>query len=259
MNSLSFVVLALVAMTVFAQDEPYQCTQNISYPSKRKTFYYDFSPLFHDSTTGVDTIMKRFDSNYMYFNPCGVSVSSCWSDGTTVCLRTADWDYLSAGLLHTQKITASDWKKAQAGKSAMITYTGGDPTDCEGGLKRATTLHVICEPTATTPYFMDEYSANKCRYTFYLYSSTGCGTEISYKGGASGGEAFATAVLIIFFVGLFLYFVIGFCLNKFVWHKDGSFFELLPNYIFWSSLPGLIADGFKFIIHGFKKGDYVTV
>jgi len=258
MNSLSFVVLALMAMTVFAQDDPYKCNPNISYPSKKKTFYYDFTSLYHD-ISGVDTLMKRFDSNVMYINPCGVCSSSCITPDTSACLRTADWDYLSAGILKTQKITASNWKQAEMGKSAMITYSDGDSQKCAGNKKRSTTIHIICEPTASAAYFMDDYIAKDCKYTFYLYSATGCGTQVPYRGGASGGEAFATAVLIIFFVGLFLYFVIGFCLNKFVWHKEGSFVELLPNYIFWSSLPSLIADGCKFIAHGFKKGDYVTV
>ena len=258
MKALTFVVLAAVAMTALSQDDPYQCQKNISYTKQKKTFFYDFTPLYHDAS-GLDTIMKRFDSNVMYFNPCGICSSKCYTPDSAVCLRAASWVYYSSGDLKTQVISASNWKSAQVGKSAMISYTNGDSGECEKDRKRSTDLHVICDPTAVAAYFMEDYSVKDCKYTFYLYSAAGCGTEVPYQGSSNGGETFATVVLILFFVGFPLYFIIGFCLNKFLWKKEGSTLELLPNYIFWSSLPSLIVDGVKFIAHGFQKGDYVSI
>ena len=59
-------------------------------------------------------------------------------------------------------------------------------------------------------------------------------------------------------VGAALYVGIGMVLN---WKLRGAqnFQEMFPNYEFWKSLPGLVVDGCKFVMHGFKKGDYVTV
>jgi hypothetical protein len=70
-------------------------------------------------------------------------------------------------------------------------------------------------------------------------------------------------LLIIFFCGLFVYFAVGAGIQ----YKRGEhgariliihkfvvliFEELVPNYTFWVSLPGLIKDGFMFTLRKLK-------
>lgn len=58
-------------------------------------------------------------------------------------------------------------------------------------------------------------------------------------------------LIVVYFVGfgIFNYFVKG----------GRSIPEIIPNYEFWTSLPGLVVDGVKFIARGFKKDEYSTV
>jgi hypothetical protein len=48
-------------------------------------------------------------------------------------------------------------------------------------------------------------------------------------------------------VGFALYVIVGCIVNKFVRHQEGA--AIFPNSEFWGGLPGLVKDGFMFIIH----------
>ena len=63
-------------------------------------------------------------------------------------------------------------------------------------------------------------------------------------------------LLLSFFIGLTLYCAVGIFLN----HRKGdrSGIQLIPNYSFWSELPGLCKDGVKFLLNGCKSG-YSTI
>ncbi|RMX37275.1 hypothetical protein pdam_00023102 [Pocillopora damicornis] len=73
------------------------------------------------------------------------------------------------------------------------------------------------------------------------------------KGGGGGGKddepskplSVGSIMLILFFPGVFLYCVVGVLVNKGA-GKTGK--EMIPNSKFWSDLPGLIADGFSFVV-----------
>ncbi|KAM7450837.1 hypothetical protein ABFA07_001530 [Porites harrisoni] len=95
--------------------------------------------------------------------------------------------------------------------------------------------------------------------TTYLNSTKG---EIEYnfvfnysgacrRGGGGGDEgpkdvlSVGSILLIVFFPGIFLYCVVGALINKGS-GKTGK--DMIPNAEFWSNLPGLISDGFSFVI-----------
>ena len=59
-------------------------------------------------------------------------------------------------------------------------------------------------------------------------------------------------------VAVVLYFGIGTLVGWRVKHAE-KVSEMLPNHTFWTSLPGLVRDGVKFIGHGFRKHDYSAV
>ena len=53
-------------------------------------------------------------------------------------------------------------------------------------------------------------------------------------------------MLIIIAVLVVLYFAVGIPVMHFVFKKNGL--EMIPFVIFWTSLPGLVVDGCKFIL-----------
>ena len=59
-------------------------------------------------------------------------------------------------------------------------------------------------------------------------------------------------------MGVALYFAVGMVVN---WKVRGATTvqEMIPNRTFGISLPSMVVDGCKFIMHGCKKGDYVSV
>ncbi|KAF6030049.1 hypothetical protein EB796_011646 [Bugula neritina] len=86
-------------------------------------------------------------------------------------------------------------------------------------------------------------------YEFLYTGDAACVRDLTTKK-ISGGSV----LLIIFFVGLFLYLVIGILVNKCVRGAVGL--EVIPNYAFWQDLPSLTKEGFAFTIKcGCCKGD----
>eukprot|EP01092_Planopodium_desertum_P014843 TRINITY_DN760_c0_g2_i1.p1 TRINITY_DN760_c0_g2~~TRINITY_DN760_c0_g2_i1.p1 ORF type:complete len:267 (-),score=85.03 TRINITY_DN760_c0_g2_i1:60-860(-) len=73
------------------------------------------------------------------------------------------------------------------------------------------------------------------------------------KGKLTGGDIF----LIIFFVGFGVYFIVGIIVKKAVFKAEGK--DILPNSGFWTGLPGLIKDGFMFIVNKTCRRNYSAV
>ncbi|XP_052238476.1 uncharacterized protein LOC127849766 [Dreissena polymorpha] len=71
-------------------------------------------------------------------------------------------------------------------------------------------------------------------------------------GGGGGGRISGGVVFLIIFACLLLIYIIGdVSFMKFVRSAEGK--ELLPNYGFWSNLPGYIKSGTLFVISPFRK------
>jgi len=242
-------VVAAVVLAVVAQD----CKPVINWDNGNK-YSYDLSVLHHDPMNPHMAYDEDF--NYYFINFCGATDSGC-TDGSAVCQRANNYNYYSCGAASTASYSQPDDKTFSAGSALSVTYTGGDTYT--SGQPRQSTVTVICDPDETGPEG-DWISVTEDENAYFLFveHASGCGTLAGSSGGSSGDKA-ALAILLILIFGFILYFVIGWILNKFVFHKEGSFFELLPQYLFWVSLPGLLKDGCLFIGHGFKKGDYVSV
>lgn len=77
-------------------------------------------------------------------------------------------------------------------------------------------------------------------------------------GGSSGKLSAGSVLLIIFFVLLFVYFAAGMLFKKYKMQAEGA--EIVPNKDFWTSLPGLIKEGFLFSISKCKRdGSYSSL
>ncbi|XP_013409684.1 putative mannose 6-phosphate receptor-like protein C530.09c [Lingula anatina] len=69
-------------------------------------------------------------------------------------------------------------------------------------------------------------------------------------GGSAGGLSAGSILIIIVICAVVVYLIGGVLVMRFVKGARGT--EMIPNESFWKSLPGLIKDGGKFVIHGCK-------
>jgi hypothetical protein len=105
---------------------------------------------------------------------------------------------------------------------------------------RKTEIQITCTTKTDTSFVIQQTSP--CQFQIKL--NVNCQAP---GGGLSGGGIF----LIIFFSLFAAYFIIGFLVCKFVMKKQ-TFSESIPQYQFWSSLPGFFVAGIKVFI-GFVK------
>jgi len=89
-------------------------------------------------------------------------------------------------------------------------------------------------------YNINLYSCSMCLYPDICSNSNNPPPSGSSKQGLSGGSIF----LILFFVGLFVYFVAGALVLKYKFMKEGL--DIIPNRDLWASIPGLVKDGCLF-------------
>ncbi|KAJ5079279.1 hypothetical protein M0811_04300 [Anaeramoeba ignava] len=114
-----------------------------------------------------------------------------------------------------------------------------------GYYDRRMKIQFVCDENANG--YVKSVSESKDTSTIYtLQLATNIVCEESSKK-LSGGWVF----IIIITAGTVLYCGIGIPYKKFAKHETGK--NILPNSGFWSSLPGLISDGFKYVFSGCKK------
>ena len=177
------------------------------------------------------------------------------------------------------RATRTEKSGVSSDQGVTVHYTNG--AECENGKRASSIVHVVCgsDETITSVSGSDD----GCSVEVVISSSAGCGREVKYQGSAKGG-VFPLVLLILFvfspqsfgseremsrvsvcvahtnsiLVGVALYFAVGMVVN---WKVRGatSVVEMIPNRTFWMALPGMVVDGCKFIAHGCKKGDYVSV
>eukprot|EP00033_Pygsuia_biforma_P000299 GCRY01000366.1.p1 GENE.GCRY01000366.1~~GCRY01000366.1.p1 ORF type:complete len:290 (+),score=34.37 GCRY01000366.1:107-871(+) len=118
-------------------------------------------------------------------------------------------------------------------------------------------VEILCDEKADTAYVGDMDASIKCHPTFTVYTKFACAdsvkntTTTTDDGGLSGGSI----CLIFFFSGTFVYLVVGSVINLKVRGHSGA--EILPNWGFWSDLPALVKDGFKFLVNSTcRRGSY---
>ncbi|CAH3145207.1 unnamed protein product [Porites lobata] len=146
--------------------------------------------------------------------------------------------------------------------SEVFDSGGNDFTLTFSSSESATTLFTFkCDESAEWKDHLEDGKVNqylvnatyhldgiKIQYNFVFNYSGACG----HGGGGGGGDegpkdvlSVGSILLIVFFPGIFLYCVVGALINKGS-GKTGK--DMIPNAKFWSNLPGLISDGFSFVI-----------
>jgi len=152
-------------------------------------FKYDLTSFFHNKSTN-DTLTSSLYTDQFYFNFCGEtsSGSSGRCMGSSACIkRFIDDNYLSAGLLKTQKFHLID--KSDPTKGIAVTYSGGSSDNCYGG-SRSSTIQVICDPDRSNPdidSWVEEVST--CKYSLNCRSKHGCPVSVSFNDTSSDSDS----------------------------------------------------------------------
>lgn len=76
-------------------------------------------------------------------------------------------------------------------------------------------------------------------------------------GQSAQGDDVGAILTIVFFVSLLMYFSLGFVYMWKVKHAEGS--DRIPNKEFWTGLPGLVKEGFRFTKAKLTKSDYTPL
>jgi len=250
MKSFAIGFIALCVMGLVAAD-PFNCTNIVVDDKHGKAWQYDLTSLYHDNTFSDSLYFQSSNGDLTYFNLCGVTTTTC-SPSSPVCKRSGLWSTMGYGDLHTQQMVVIEKEDVDSGKGVTVHYTNGEY--CPGTAGSSSTIHVVCG----TDEVVTELSLSRdgCSITATIVSQAGCGFAAPYSGGS--GETAAIVILVLLLVGVILYIAIGMFVN---WKFKGAenVVDMIPQREFWMSVPGLVVDGCKFIGHGFKKGDYVSI
>ena len=222
--------------------------------SDGNSYQYDLSAL------GKQVLKVEMDDKEYFVSVCGSVLRGCKS-GTSVCQLDNEAGYRSCGALATQKW--STVASNEPGTGLTVEYTGGAACDDGSGTQRKSTLTLMCDRTEEGR--LVDVLASSCEYFFTVLSKHACGTRHTggdsgsdTPGGRSGADTAALVILILLLVAVAVYFVGGAVYQKKV-HDPQSPREYVIHNGFWCALPGMVVDGCKFIVHGCKKGDYVSV
>jgi len=238
MNKFVVVLVVLCAIGATAK----KCKVTITESNKEK---YDYD-LSHFGDLTLDADQKHYAMNL-----CNGVKEGC-GDDCAVCMSDADNEYVSLGRLSSRGATTIGGE--DPGQGAVILFGDGD--DCPGAQFTSTIL-LLCDPNEEEPVL--SVLPDECDYSFQIISKYGCGVPHDNElEDLDPGEVFATVVLICFFVGLVLYFVVGAIYLK-ITASPATPQEYIIHREFWFGLPGLIVDGVRFIINGCKKPDYTPV
>lgn len=180
------------------------------------------------------------DNSYNYkFKPCGI-VNECKVPGST---DTATVCQIPNG-------TSQGF---DLGDSNTATFSGNPETN-NLVLKyttsvRQTQINIFCARNEEGK--LVSVKENPITYyTFELQTRHACIGPEPEPQPPSHKISLGSVLLIIFFVVLGVYFIAGMVFLKFVRGAQGT--EMIPNYDFWTSLPGYIKDGVLFTCRGCK-------
>lgn len=199
-----------------------------------------------DNTPRFKDILSSSEGNFYSYNPCTPFQEEECTDAA-VCIINPD---------KTQSITIGDAAKAafkydDDSGNLIAGYTSGDITNL-----RLSEIILKCDQSACDPEISADGQQNAGFFQMTLTSVCACPNGCSASGpkNCSSGISVGTILCILAVSVLFLYFVVGVVFMKFVKKKEGA--EIVPNIIFWKSLPVLVKSGGVFIVSKFqRKGD----
>jgi len=205
--------------------------------------HYDLTPLKQVGLDYTFVVPNNGNPITYYINvctptaqiACGTNIAGCqvWNNGdASIGLATSlQLGPIAASANWNGEGLTGQWTGGDAGRNFQIDF------ECNKAIDKG------------TPVFVGEVNSH---YTITWQTKYACnpksapadgGSGSDDDGGLSGGSIF----LIILLVVVVVYFVGGVVVNKFVRHTEGVA-DTIPNAGFWGSIPGLVRDGFKFVI-----------
>lgn len=209
-----------------------------------------------------DSFQANFAGNgttkKIYYNPCYdfyvTDVPPC--DNKAVCVVTKN----GTGTIDGSSFGTSESLKYEENVSSIsLNYTTKDG-------KNKTFVTLLCQqdlktPNLTVTNFKEQNELymtlatecacpNKCIYSPPTPMPTLIPTSTSKPKPSDHGLSAGSILLIIFFVGAFVYLFGGILFSSVM--KGASGFESIPHYEFWLDLPLLIRDGVVFTMNGCK-------
>jgi len=155
------------------------------------------------------------------------------------------------------------YKLEETTTGVRLTYTAARPQDlCRDSsgsqtIPRITTINVDCDAKDATGSIVSvtepTSDGQKCKYLIAMRHKSACKGSGGSSGGLSGGSIFLIIILCVSVT----YFVGGIIFNKVKNNAAGV--DMLPNHEFWLGLPGLVADGFRFVIGKFRGASYSSL
>jgi hypothetical protein len=212
---------------------------------------FDFSSL--SSPVAVQGTYSGSSSTF-YLAPCASIAASAvpTSVGTNCQTATggpysgyqseAIYPYNCYGLAYASPFTWSAVDSSDMTKGVTLLMSTGSKTGSSN--TRQIQITFYCDPSATgatKPLFLTENGNSAAKTIAYTYSWT---TALACGGssGLSGGSIFMIIVLVVTVV----YFAGGYA---YMYKKHGARgVEAIPNLEFWRNLPGLVKDGWMFVV-----------
>jgi len=201
---------------------------------------YDLSQLAQATDIKIPKCTYPNQGWDIYINACkSVTLGGC-PTGPAAC---QNWGSGQASMGQADTITFS---ALSSGKGVTANYMNGTP---DKGKPRNMEIDFICDPNGNTnsiPAYGGEDNTN-LHYSFTWTSPYACPGSGPAPSGGSKSLTGGSIILIILLVLVVVYFVVGVVVQKFVRHQEGL--EIIPNYQFWVSLPGLVKDGVMLIVN----------
>ncbi|KAH9520381.1 hypothetical protein Btru_060627 [Bulinus truncatus] len=181
---------------------------------------HDGKPQFPDESS--------YDGSFYSYNPCfPMSQGSCTD---SACCKRVGNDYVTMG---TQP--SASW--SYTGYYPMVSYSTSDG--------KVTEVVLMCDKSYTVAQIDVVGELRPGILTINMFSICACPNQCKRVDPPADDEGLSpgSIMLIIFFVLLIVYVVAG---SAFNYHRQKTVGrEMLPNYGFWSTIPGLAQDGFK--------------
>ncbi|XP_071508229.1 cation-dependent mannose-6-phosphate receptor-like [Diadema antillarum] len=234
LHAVFFTLLSLVSILTVDAQVVCQKETNCRCTLSDNSGYYDLGPMVEGTAAPFFTIIPAETPTVTYmYDPCRdfskVSPSSQCND-VAVC-KESDNVYSNLGI-HS---TSSFIYIPDTSTPMRIVYHNGK----SGNESVNTTVQLYCDDTGISQLLFRQ--STKSVYLFQLRSPFACLKPVSTSKGLTPGGI----ICIIFVVVVFVYFVGGFIYLFFFKFESGT--KTIPHYEFWSSLPGLIRDGFVYI------------
>lgn len=197
----------------------------------------DQSPRFKD-------VLAKSEGNFYSYNPCS-PFNEMQCTEAAVCIVNSD---------KSESITIGDASKAafkydESSRHVIAGYTSGDIRNL-----RLSEIVLVCEESACEPEITADGQQQGGYFQMTLKSVCACPNGCDSKGpkncksngtaraGLSGGSI----LVIAFFAIVIVYFVGGMLFLKFGKKKEGA--EIIPNVVFWRSIPVNIKGGIFFLV-----------